>query len=231
MNRFKSALWGVFFSALFLGGTLLAGTVSKQHTFSTGQVLEASKLNDNFDDIYGEVNGQLDDDNVDELSAAKITGTAVTLTGGSEQTIVRDTQFTGTRTDNGTVVMDCELITTSDATPDVSTGSYCYRTDNLGNATTITDFDGAVEGQVFLLHIADVDTTITGNSSVIATADYHRATTGPDELVGGPWGATATPATDERLSIWTRFISISGVWHEMGTGGGCCVDPWNGYTD
>ena len=49
-----------------------AGTVTKNYTFSTGDVVSADKINANFDTLYTLVNGKLDDNNVDNLSASKI---------------------------------------------------------------------------------------------------------------------------------------------------------------
>jgi hypothetical protein len=51
-----------------------AGTVTKTNTFSTGEVVSASKINANFDTLYTLVNGNLDDNNISSLSSSKITG-------------------------------------------------------------------------------------------------------------------------------------------------------------
>ena len=49
-----------------------AGTVTKNYTFSTGEVVSASKINTNFDTLYTLVNGNLDDANIDNISSSKI---------------------------------------------------------------------------------------------------------------------------------------------------------------
>jgi len=60
----------LFLFALFA----YAGTVTKTNTFSTGEVVSASKINTNFDTLYTLVNGNLDDNNISSLSSSKITG-------------------------------------------------------------------------------------------------------------------------------------------------------------
>ena len=52
----------------------IAGTVSKTYTFSSGEVVSASKFNTNFDTLFTLVNGNLDDNNISGISASKITG-------------------------------------------------------------------------------------------------------------------------------------------------------------
>jgi hypothetical protein len=60
--------------ALFLISIIgIAGTVTKTYTFSSGEVVSASKFNTNFDTLFTLVNGNLDDNNISSLSASKIT--------------------------------------------------------------------------------------------------------------------------------------------------------------
>ena len=51
----------------------IAGTVTKTYTFSSGDVVSASKFNTNFDTLYTLVNGNLDDNNISGISGSKIT--------------------------------------------------------------------------------------------------------------------------------------------------------------
>ena len=51
----------------------IAGTVTKTYTFSSGDVVSASKINTNFDTLYTLVNGNLDDNNISGISGSKIT--------------------------------------------------------------------------------------------------------------------------------------------------------------
>ncbi len=60
----------VLFSISIIG---IAGTVTKTYTFSSGDVVSASKINTNFDTLYTLVNGNLDDNNISGISASKIT--------------------------------------------------------------------------------------------------------------------------------------------------------------
>ena len=60
--------------ALFLISIIgIAGTVTKTYTFSSGDVVSASKFNTNFDNLYTLVNGNLDDSNISGISGSKIT--------------------------------------------------------------------------------------------------------------------------------------------------------------
>ena len=61
----------VLFSISIIG---IAGTVTKTYTFSSGEVVSASKFNTNFDTLFTLVNGNLDDNNISGISASKITG-------------------------------------------------------------------------------------------------------------------------------------------------------------
>ena len=51
----------------------IAGTVTKTYTFSSGEVVSASKFNTNFDTLFTLVNGNLDDSNISGISGSKIT--------------------------------------------------------------------------------------------------------------------------------------------------------------
>jgi hypothetical protein len=60
--------------ALFLISIIgIAGTVTKTYTFSSGDVVSASKINTNFDTLFTLVNGNLDDNNISGISGSKIT--------------------------------------------------------------------------------------------------------------------------------------------------------------
>ena len=49
------------------------GLISKSKTYSDDEQLNFSDLNQSFDDIVDEVNGNLDDNNIDSIGIAKIT--------------------------------------------------------------------------------------------------------------------------------------------------------------
>ncbi|HIG78142.1 MAG: hypothetical protein ABGY11_08620 [Candidatus Thioglobus sp.] len=64
--------------ALFLISIIgIAGTVTKTYTFSSGEVVSASKFNTNFDTLFTLVNGNLDDSNISGISGSKITSGTV----------------------------------------------------------------------------------------------------------------------------------------------------------
>jgi hypothetical protein len=62
------------FSITIIG---IAGTVTKTYTFSSGEVVSASKFNTNFDTLFTLVNGNLDDSNISGISGSKITSGTV----------------------------------------------------------------------------------------------------------------------------------------------------------
>tara|TARA_A100001015_G_scaffold320367_1_gene446489 strand:- start:2505 stop:3422 length:918 start_codon:yes stop_codon:yes gene_type:complete len=75
LSRFtrKQIVFGsliVLFSVSIIG---IAGTVTKNYTFSAGELVSAAKFNANFDTLYTLVNGNLDDSNTSGISASKIT--------------------------------------------------------------------------------------------------------------------------------------------------------------
>ena len=79
LSRFtrKQLILG-FVIALFLISIIgIAGTVTKTYTFSSGDVVSASKINTNFDNLYTLVNGNLDDSNISGISGSKITSGTV----------------------------------------------------------------------------------------------------------------------------------------------------------
>jgi hypothetical protein len=51
-----------------------AGTVTKNYTFTDGELASAAKFNANFDTLFNLVNGNLDDSNISGISASKIKG-------------------------------------------------------------------------------------------------------------------------------------------------------------
>ena len=71
--------------ALFLISIIgIAGTVTKTYTFSSGDVVSASKINTNFDTLFTLVNGNLDDNNISSISASKITDTVSIVDGSAD---------------------------------------------------------------------------------------------------------------------------------------------------
>lgn len=85
----------------------------------------------------------------------------------------------------------------ADATPTV-TQSNVFLTANTG-ATTITDFDDPVDGQVIKIVFGDGNTTLEHGSNIKLTN-------------GGNW----TFSTDDAVTL----VSSGGVWYEVGRAGG-----------
>jgi len=93
------------------------GILSKTKTWADAENVNYTDINANFDTLYTEVNGNLDNDNLDAsaaISATKISGTAVTLTGA--QTITGIKTFSAatkpyykSNTDVSTVTFDLDV--------------------------------------------------------------------------------------------------------------------------
>ena len=75
LSRFsrKQIILGSVIALFSISIIVIAGTVTKTYTFSSGEVVSASKFNTNFDTLFTLVNGNLDDNNISSLSASKIT--------------------------------------------------------------------------------------------------------------------------------------------------------------
>lgn len=92
------------------------GTITKPVTLADGTVPTAANFNDNFDTIITEINGSLDNSNIDAsagIEATKISGTASTL-GAAEtftgaKTFKKTIQTINTATDGATVTFDLSL--------------------------------------------------------------------------------------------------------------------------
>jgi hypothetical protein len=79
LSRFsrKQLILGSVIASFLISIIGIAGTVTKTYTFSSGDVVSASKINTNFDTLYTLVNGNLDDSNISGISASKITSGTV----------------------------------------------------------------------------------------------------------------------------------------------------------
>ena len=75
LSRFtrKQLILGSVITLFSISIIAIAGTVTKTYTFSSGDVVSASKINTNFDNLYTLVNGNLDDSNISGISGSKIT--------------------------------------------------------------------------------------------------------------------------------------------------------------
>ena len=93
------------------------GLITKAKTWADAENVNYTDLNSDFDTLYTEVNGNLDNDNIDAsaaIAATKISGTAVTLTGAQTITGVKSfdaatKQKMATATDDTTVTFDLDV--------------------------------------------------------------------------------------------------------------------------
>jgi len=79
LSRFtrKQLILGFVITLFSISMIGIAGTVTKTYTFSSGEVVSASKFNTNFDTLFTLVNGNLDDSNISSVSGSKITSGTV----------------------------------------------------------------------------------------------------------------------------------------------------------
>jgi len=120
--------------ALFLISIIgIAGTVTKTYTFSSGEVVSASKFNTNFDTLFTLVNGNLDDSNISGISGSKITSGTVAA--------ARLDNLSGSKITSGTIA--AARIDNLDGSKITSGTVAAARIDNL-SASMITS--GTIDG-------------------------------------------------------------------------------------
>ena len=145
--------------------------VTKTYTFSSGSVIVASEHNSNFDDIYDEFNGNIDNTNI--KSSAAIAATKLNLA-----TIAQTVAFTGNVTFNGTTIADLGTVTTADINggtiDDVVIGGNTavdasFASMNLSEGVTINEIsnDGTLAG--------DSDTAIPTEKAIKTYVDTEIA--------------------------------------------------------
>jgi hypothetical protein len=146
-----------------LGGLFnFMGVITKTKTWADAETVNYTDINANFDSLFNEVNGGLDNDNIDSsagIESTKISGTAVTLSGAQTITGVKTfntatKQKLTTDTDGSTITFDL------DASNIHSVTLGGNRTLALSNADT---------GQVFVIRLVQDGTgsrTVTWFSTI-----------------------------------------------------------------
>ena len=134
--------------ALFLISIIgIAGTVTKTYTFSSGEVVSASKFNTNFNTLFTLVNGNLDDNNISGISGSKITSGTVAA--------ARIDNLDGSKITSGTIAAArIDNLSASMITSGTIDGN---RIDNL--SSTAINYEG-----IFIFN------TYTGDTSYFATS-------------------------------------------------------------
>jgi hypothetical protein len=126
------------------------GTITKTKTWADAETVNYTDLNSDFDTLYNEVNGNLDNDNLDAsagIAVTKISGTAVNLS--SAQTIASVKTF-----DEGAIVTAPKAYSPAGAgtaTLDLSLGNDFEITMPAGNITIA--LSNATVGQKFTISI------------------------------------------------------------------------------
>lgn len=91
------------------------GTITKTYTFVDNTTIEPTQVNTNFDTLYTEFNGNIENANIDAsaaIAATKISGTAAVLSGNTftgTNTFVKTVQTITNATDGATVTFDLSL--------------------------------------------------------------------------------------------------------------------------
>ena len=156
----------------------IAGTVTKTYTFSSGDVVSASKINTNFDNLYTLVNGNLDDSNISGISGSKITSGTVAA--------ARLDNLSGSKITSGTVA--AARIDNLDGSKITSGTVAAARIDNLDGskitsgtvaAARIDNLDGSkiTSGTVAAARIDNLDASkITSGKVAAARIDNVSST-------------------------------------------------------
>jgi len=75
----RTIVVSLLFAVFLVSIVVIAGTVSKPHTFTDGTVIDADQVNANFDTLFNLVNGNLTTENIKSIDASDITtGTIAT---------------------------------------------------------------------------------------------------------------------------------------------------------
>ncbi len=109
MDKFAQIVAGALLSVAALFGfhgqeEFAGGLITKPNTFTPNTIIRSSEVNANFDTIYNEVNGNLNNANIAAsaaIEATKIQGTAIVSNASSSQSITSILGVTGTTTING----------------------------------------------------------------------------------------------------------------------------------
>ena len=120
LSRFtrKQLILGSVIALFSISIIVIAGTVTKTYTFSSGEIVSASKFNTNFDTLFTLVNGNLDDNNtitLVSLSNGTYSDCIITVTdsAGNTSSSLSITSFTVDTTDNTTSTSTTAVFGTS----------------------------------------------------------------------------------------------------------------------
>jgi len=164
------------------------GVITKANTFVANTTIEPSQVNENFDDIYNEFNGNIENANIKAgaaIAASKISGTAATLTGTetlSNKTLTKPTINGSTQA--YTSDSDGSTVTFNMAASNIHTVTLGgNRTLAVSNVTT---------GQVFVIILKQ---DATGSRTVTWWSNIK-------------WSGASTPTLTTTASRWDIFTFI-----------------------
>ena len=208
----------------------IAGTVTKTYTFSSGDVVSASKINTNFDTLYTLVNGNLDDSNISGISGSKITSGTVAAAriDNLSASIITSGVF-----DNSTIPKPANHITIfSGLTPTTYNGNLGGRSgadticENLKDDELISMFNNSCSNVRALISVSasdeirDFPTTYSVPTNVKVRSQNGR-------LISDTWsGLFATSSSGDPTGLYGNLSNLVGIsWQ---TGGG--VNDWGIWT-
>ena len=235
--------------ALFLISIIgIAGTVTKTYTFSSGEVVSASKFNTNFDTLFTLVNGNLDDNNISGISGSKITSGTVAaarldnlsgskITSGTVAAARIDNLSASIITsgvfDNSTIPKPANHITIfSGLTPTTYNGDLGGRSgadticENLKDDELISMYNNSCSNVRALISVSasdeirDFPTTYSVPTNVKVRSQNGR-------LISDTWsGLFATSSGGDPSGLYGNLSNLVGIsWQ---TGGG--VNDWGIWT-
>jgi hypothetical protein len=197
LSRFtrKQLLLGSVIALFSISIIGIAGTVTKTYTFSSGDVVSSSKINTNFDTLYTLVNGNLDDNNINNISGSKITSGTVAA--------ARIDNISGSKITSGTVA--ASRIDNLDGSKITSGTIAAARIDNL-SASMITS--GTLSGD----RLDNISDSLIYGKTIV----FYVTTTLYNGNLGGRSGADAKCVLAKKNWLLTMgktnvraFMSIS----------------------
>ena len=164
------------------------GTVNKSFDFVAGTTIKSAEVNENFDDIYNEFNGNIDDNNV--KAGANIAGTKLDLStvGAIGGTTPSGGSFTNLAVSTTATIATLELTSLGDTTSSNFTVSGDFHFGTISDSAITVDSSGQMNNlsqSAFLVKPAVVQTNIAVgvavtmvNATVIfdQNSDFNTAT-------------------------------------------------------
>ena len=183
----------------------MMATISKSFTFSAGATIVASEHNTNFDNIYNEFNGSIDNANIKANAAIVDTKLATISTAGK----VSGAALTSL----GDIPSGAGEIPGANMGSISSTGPNVF-TATENNTTVLVTQDMALTESSYAVHVNSSVTQI--NSNVILVSDYNSGSSEPMVYLAGS-GTNAVLVVDGSAAGTEPALKVVGNTNSIGS--------------